>query len=100
MSSHHPPIPPSPGAAETAPLTVADGAQGVIVFHALADDPPLGEDGVWAERAHVEGAPGSHQVIGADVTVAAPNGKVPVGQSKRGVSQHILQYSGEAEKKC
>lgn len=65
-------------------LTVADGAQRIVVLHALADDPPLGEDGVWADGAHVKGAPRSHQVIGADVTLAAPDGKVPVGQCKCG----------------
>lgn len=74
------------GVADTTLLTVAHGAQGVVVFHALADDPPLGEDGVWADGAHVEGAPRSHQVVGADVTLAAPDGKVPVGQSECGVS--------------
>lgn len=94
MSPHHCHIPSLPGVDRTPSLTVADGAEVVVVFHALADDPPLGEDGVWADRAHVEGAPGSHQVISADVTVTAPDGKVPVGQCESRVSQHILQYSG------
>lgn len=93
INPHPPHIPVTPGVDIKASLTVADGAEGVVVFHAFADDPPLGEYGVWADRAHVKGAPGSHQVIGADVTVTAPDGKVPVGQSKRRVSQHILQYS-------
>lgn len=86
MSCHHPRIPLSPNVDKTASLTVAYGAEGVVVFHTFADDPPLGEDGVWADGAHVEGAPGSHQVISADVTVTAPYGKVPVGQSERRVS--------------
>lgn len=60
-------------------LTVADGAQSVVVIHALADDPPLGEHRVGADGAHVEGAPGSHQIVGADITIAASDGKVPVG---------------------
>lgn len=67
-------------------LTVADGAHCIIVFYALTDDPPLGEDGVGADGAHVKGAPRSHQVISADVTLAAPDGKVPVGQCKCGLA--------------
>lgn len=35
-------------------LTVADGAQRIIVLHALAYDPPLGEDGVWANGAYIK----------------------------------------------
>lgn len=71
-------------------LTVADGSQCVVVFYALTDDPPLGEDGVEAQGIHVKVAPGSHQVVCADVTCVSPNGKVPVGQGERGVSQHVL----------
>ena len=72
-------------------LTVADGAHRVVVVHALADDPPLGEHGVGAEGAHVERAPGSQQVVGADVAIAASDGKVPVRQGKGGVAQHVLR---------
>lgn len=71
-------------------LTVADGAQSVVVIHTLTDDPPLREDRVGADGAYIEGAPGSHQVVGADVTVAASDGEVPVGQGKGGVAQHAL----------
>lgn len=71
-------------------LTVADGAQCVVVVHTLTDDPPLGEDGVGAQGIHVEAAPGSHQVVRADVTSAPPDGKVPVGQGEGGVLQHVL----------
>lgn len=76
-------------------LTVADGAQSVVVVHTLADDPPLGEHRVWADGAHIEGAPRSQQVIGADVTVAAADGEVPVRQGERGVAQHILHVVDE-----
>lgn len=79
------------------PLTVADGAHRVVVVHALADDPPLGEHGVGAEGAHVERAPGSQQVVGADVAIAASDGKVPVRQGKGGVAQHVL-HTGDGIK--
>ncbi len=71
-------------------LTVADGPQRVVVFHALTDDPPLGEDGVGAQGIHVKAAPGTHQVIRADVTCVSTDGKVPVGQGEGGVLQHVL----------
>ena len=70
--------------------TVADGAQRVVILHALADDPPLGEEGVGAQGVHVKAAPGAHEVVGADVTRAAADGKVPVGQSEGGILQHVL----------
>jgi len=63
-------------------LTVAHGAQRVVVFHALTDDPPVGEHGVGADGADVEGAPGSEQLVGADVAIAASDGKVPVRQGE------------------
>lgn len=71
-------------------LTVADGAQSVIVFHTLTDDPPLGEHGVGADGTDVNGAPGSQQVVGADVALTASDGKVPVGQGEGWVAQHVL----------
>ena len=39
-------------------LTVADGAQRVVVIDTLTDDPPLGEYGVRADGVHIKGAPG------------------------------------------
>ncbi|PWA32696.1 hypothetical protein CCH79_00012399 [Gambusia affinis] len=60
----------------------ANGAQCVVVLHALADDSPLREHGVGADGVQVEGTPRSQQVVSADVTFAAANGKVPVWQSK------------------
>lgn len=60
-------------------FTVADGAQSVVVIHTLADDPPLWEHRVGADGAHIKCAPGSQQVICADVAFAASNGEVPVG---------------------
>lgn len=72
-------------------LTVADGAQCIIVIHTLADDPPLGEHRIGADRARIEGTPCAHQVVCADVTLVAADGKVPVGQGKCGVTQHVLQ---------
>ena len=62
-------------------FTVADGAQSVVVLHALTDDPPLGEHRVGADGAPVEGAPGPKQVVGADVTffLVYP---VPVGDGE------------------
>lgn len=71
-------------------FTVADGAQRVVVLHALADDSPLREHGVGADGVHVEGTPRSQQVVSADVTFAAADSKVPVWQSKGGITQHIL----------
>lgn len=71
-------------------FTVADGAQSVVVLHALANDPPLRESGVGADGVQVKGAPCSQQVVSADVTLAASNGKVPVWKGKRGISQHVL----------
>lgn len=71
-------------------LTVADGSQRVVVLHALTDDSPLGEDRVRTQRVHVKIAPGSHQVICADVTCVSPDSKVPVGQGEGGVLQHVL----------
>lgn len=71
-------------------LTVADGSQCVVVLHALTDDPPLGEDGVEAQGIHVKVAPGSHQVVCADVTRVSADGEVPVRQRERGVPQHVL----------
>lgn len=79
------------------PLTVADGAHRVVVVHALANDPPLREHGVGAEGAHVERAPGSQQVVGADVAIAASDGKIPVRQGKGGVAQHVL-HTGDGIK--
>lgn len=76
-------------------LTVADGSERVIVLYALADDPPLGEDRVGAQGIHVKAAPGSHQVIGADVACASTDGKVPVGQGEGRVTQHVLVVSNE-----
>lgn len=71
-------------------LTVADGSQRVVVLHALTDDSPLGKDGVRTQRVHVKIAPGSHQVICADVTCVSPDSKVPVGQGEGRVLQHVL----------
>lgn len=74
-------------------LTVADGSECVIVLDALTHHPPLGEDGVGAQGIHVEAAPGAHQVVRADVTCAAADGEVPVGQSEGRVLQHVLVVS-------
>lgn len=79
-------------------FTVADGAHGVVVVHALADDPPLCEHRVGADGAHVKCAPGSQQVICADVTLAASDGKVPVGQGEGGVAQHVLRRLEKGKK--
>lgn len=79
----------------TTVLTIADGAQRVIVTDTLADDPPLGEYRVWADGAHIEGAPCSQKVVSTDVTLTASNGKVPVGQSESRVAQHVLHTVDE-----
>lgn len=71
-------------------LTVADGPKCVIVLNILTHDPPLREDGVGAEGVHVSIAPGSHQVVCADVTCVPADGKVPVGQGEGGIPQHVL----------
>lgn len=71
-------------------FTVADGAQSVVVVHALADDPPLREHRVGADGVQIKRTPGAQQVIGTDVTLAASDGEVPVGQGKGGVAQHVL----------
>lgn len=84
---------PPPQITATSPvssLTVADGSQRVVVLHALTDDSPLGEYGVRTQRVHVKIAPGSHQVICADVTCVSPDSKVPVGQGEGRVLQHVL----------
>lgn len=79
-------------------FTVADGAQSVVVIHTLADDPPLWEHRVGADGAHIKCAPGSQQVICADVAFAASNGEVPVGQGKGGVAQHVLWRSNKGRR--
>lgn len=71
-------------------LTVADGSQCVIVLYAFTHDSPLREDGVGAQGIHIKTAPGSHQVICADVTCVSTNGKVPIGQGKGWILQHVL----------
>ncbi len=67
-------------------ITVADGPQRVVLLHALTDDPPAWEDGVGADGADVEGAARTHQIVCADVTLAAADGEVPVRQSEARVS--------------
>lgn len=81
-------------------LTVADGAQSVVVINMLTDDPPLGEHRVGTDGVHIEAAPGSQQVVGADVTLAASDGKVPVGQSEGGVTQHVLHRRNKGRRQA
>lgn len=71
-------------------LTVADGAQCVIVVQALTHDTPLGEDGIGADPIFIKAASGAHQIISADVTLVSTDGKVPVGKGESRVSQHVL----------
>lgn len=71
-------------------LTVADGAQRVIVVQALTHDTPLGKDGIGADAIFIKAASGTHQIISADVALVSSDGKIPVRKSKSWVSQHVL----------
>lgn len=72
-------------------LTVTDGPLHLVLLHVLAYHSPLREHGVRANAVHVEAAPGSKQLVCADIALVPSNRKVPVRQSECRVPEHVLR---------